>query len=75
MSALEPRDGFNWSRVIWSRPDASPSVLCSYCSAVLPEHAVPLILFKAAGDTAQFCRDCQVRWWGFQLDDDDEQES
>jgi hypothetical protein len=38
---LEPMAGFNWAKVIWGRPDSVPSVLCSYCSASLPDDDVP----------------------------------
>ncbi len=30
---VEPKEGFDWAKVTWGRPDALRSVLCSYCSA------------------------------------------
>jgi hypothetical protein len=66
---LQPKDGFDWDKVTWGRPDSPPSVLCSYCSAVLPEDDgewadPPLMMWKADGHAAQFCADCQWKWWG-----------
>ena len=63
---LEPKPGFDWDRVTWGRPDSPRSALCSYCSAVIPEDCVPLIMWKADGHAAQFCDDCQAKWWGMQ---------
>jgi hypothetical protein len=42
---LEPKAGFNWAKVTWGRPDSVPTVLCSYCSAVVPDDDIPLILW------------------------------
>jgi hypothetical protein len=50
--------------VNWGRPDSPPSALCSYCSAVIPEDSVPLIMWQADGHAAQFCDECQAKWWG-----------
>lgn len=63
--ALQPLPGFDWSKVTWGRPDSQPSVLCSYCSAVIPEDSVPLMMWNAKGYAAQFCDECQAKWWGF----------
>ena len=49
-----------------------PTVLCSYCSAVLKEASVPLILSNKEGWTARFCDQCQRRWWGLESFEPDE---
>ena len=56
--------GFDWDRVNWGRPDSQPSVLCSYCSAVLDDDDVPLIMFTADAHCAQFCGECMAKWFG-----------
>ena len=72
-AVLKPKDGFDWKKVTWGRPDSVPTVLCSYCSAALPENSAPLILSNAEGWTARFCEECQRRWWGMQrVDEPDE---
>jgi hypothetical protein len=63
---LKPKEGFDWAKVTWGRPDSVPTVLCSYCSASLPEDDVPLIMWKGDGHAAQFCETCQKRWWGLE---------
>ena len=62
----EPKDGFEWRRVTWGRPDSPRSVLCSYCSAAIGEDDVPLIMWKGDGHAAQFCDACQARWFGLE---------
>lgn len=61
---LEPKLGFQWSKVTWGRPDSPVSALCSYCSAVIPEDAIPLRVWKGDGHAAQFCDSCQRLYWG-----------
>jgi hypothetical protein len=61
---LEPKPGFDWNRVTWGRPDSVRLVLCSYCSASIPEDSVPLIMWQKNGRAAQFCDNCQRHWWG-----------
>lgn len=63
---LKPKKGFDWSHVTWGRPDSPRSVLCSYCSATIPEESVPLIMWNAESYAAQFCTACQRRWWGLE---------
>ena len=63
---LEPKPGFDWDRVTWGRPDSPRSALCSYCSAVIREDEVPLIMWKGDGHAAQFCDACMKQWWGMQ---------
>ena len=65
MTAIQPKPGFDWSHVSWGRPDSPPSVLCSYCSAGIPDESVPLVLHKDDGSAARFCDDCMSRWFGF----------
>jgi hypothetical protein len=60
-AALQPKAGFDWTRVTWGRPDSPPTVLCSYCSAALPEGddaPIPLMLFTGDGHAARFCPRC-----------------
>ncbi len=63
---MQPREGFDWAKVTWGRPDSPRSVLCSYCSAVIGADEVPLILWQADGKAAQFCDKCMATWWGMQ---------
>lgn len=63
MTTLKPREGFDWNRVTWGRPDAVRSALCSYCSAGIGIDDVPLVLSTPQGYVAQFCEDCSKRWW------------
>lgn len=62
MTTLQPKPGFDWRRVAWSRRQ---SALCSYCFAAIGEDDVPLILF-ADDKAAQFCDGCMAKWWGMQ---------
>ena len=66
MFKLDPKPGFDWAKVTWGRPDSPRSVLCSYCSAVIPEDSVPLMMWKGDGHAAQFCDVCMKQWWGMQ---------
>jgi hypothetical protein len=61
---IKPKPGFDWAKVTWGRPDSPRSVLCSYCSAAIPEDSVPLMMWTKESYAAQFCEDCQRRWWG-----------
>ena len=63
---LKTKPGFEWTKVNWGRPDSPRSVLCSYCSASLSEDDVPLIVWNKRDFTAQFCAECQAKWWGMQ---------
>jgi hypothetical protein len=63
---FEPKAGFDWAKVTWGRPDSPRSVLCSYCSAVIRDGEVPLIMWKDDGHAAQFCDACMKQWWGIQ---------
>jgi hypothetical protein len=69
MTALALKPGFDWRKVIWGRPDAAISVLCSYCSAAFKDEDVPLMLFTGDGRCAKFCPECQCRWWGMTFGD------
>ena len=60
MTRLTFRDGFNWRRVTWSRPDSPPPALCSYCSGPLPE--VPLMLWREDGAALSLCDPCVTAW-------------
>lgn len=63
---IKPREGFDWRKINWGRPDSPPSALCSYCSAVIPEADVPLIMWNQGSYSARFCEACMVRWFGFE---------
>jgi hypothetical protein len=57
---LKFRDGFDWRRVAWGRPDSPVRPLCSYCHGELPE--VPLMLWHDDGSAMQLCDDCVDQW-------------
>lgn len=57
---LRFRDGFDWRRVTWGRPDSIPTAICSYCHGALPE--VPLMLWNEQGACIQFCDACVEQW-------------
>jgi hypothetical protein len=57
---LHFRDGFDWERVAWGKPDSPVRPLCSYCHGALSE--VPLMLWKADGTTASLCDECVAQW-------------
>lgn len=59
------RAGFDWRHVTWGRPDAVRSALCSYCSDVLGEGRIPLILCAPGGAVAQFCDACVRKYLRF----------
>lgn len=61
---IKPREGFDWDRVTWGKPDDLVSDACSYCGADIPEEAVPLILSTDDGHAARFCEGCMRKWWG-----------
>ena len=63
---IKPRAGFDWRKITWGRPDSPPSALCSYCSAVIPDESVPLIMWNQADYAARFCERCMVTWFGFE---------
>lgn len=66
---LQPKSGFDWSKVRWGGPRQRRTTRCSYCSNPLDEETVPLILWKSDGSAAEFCDACQETWWGFALSD------
>jgi hypothetical protein len=57
---LKFRDGFDWSRLAWGRPDSPPRDLCSYCHGALPE--VPLMMWAKDGAAIQLCDSCVEQW-------------
>ena len=60
---LTPSAGFEWRKVTWGRADSQVSALCSYCSASIRDHEIPLRLWTKS-HAAQFCEKCQRKWWG-----------
>jgi hypothetical protein len=63
---LKPKKAFDWNRLTWGRPDSVPTALCSYCSAVIPEDSVPLIVSNDEGWTVRFCDKCMTELWGLE---------
>lgn len=75
MPKLEPKAGFDWHHVVWGRPDAPRSALCSYCSNVIrDDDPAPLTMWKQDGHAAQFCITCQKTWWGLTVYPEDDRE-
>jgi hypothetical protein len=68
---LQPKPGFEWSRVNWGGPKERVVDCCSYCGRTIPESSVPLMLFSKQGHCAKFCAACQREWWGMEPVDDD----
>lgn len=66
MMELTPRNGFDWNRVVWGKPDSVVSAVCSYCFTAIGEDDIPLRCWKKDGHAAQFCDDCQRKYWGLQ---------
>jgi len=58
--ALKFRDGFDWRRVAWSRPDSPTPSICSYCFGPLPD--VPLMLFREDNSALSLCDACVEEW-------------
>ena len=71
MTGLRAADGFNWMAVSWGGPDEQRTLTCSYCDADLRgdqlDGGLPLVLWNEQGWCAEFCTDCQRRWWGLRL--------
>jgi hypothetical protein len=63
---LKPKDGFDWGKVTWGRPDSPVSAVCSYCSAAIGDDYVPLRMWTEQHYAAQFCDECQRKWFGLQ---------
>ena len=66
MSAIRPAEGFDWSRVRWDDADKPQRDDCSYCSAAIPDEAVPLRMWNDRKDGCVFCDACAARWFGLQ---------
>jgi uncharacterized protein with PIN domain len=64
---LEPRNGFDWSRVSWGGPHDPVSDDCSYCGQSLDQDErdyVALRLWSDDGHAAAFCDACMAKYWG-----------
>lgn len=70
MNGIEPKPGFDWSRVRWDAPNDRQSDNCSYCDVAIPESDVPLRLWTEDGHACVFCRACSRTWWGMESFDD-----
>jgi hypothetical protein len=60
MTKLKFREGFDWGRVAWGRPDSPLRPLCCYCHAALPP--APLMMWRDNGSSIAFCDDCVEQW-------------
>lgn len=69
---LSPKDGFNWTRVVWTGPYAMVEwKTCSYCGGPIPEESVPLRMWNNDGWAAVFCDSCMRDWWDMETYPDD----
>jgi len=66
--ALEPRNGFEWSRVVWGGSHDRPDDHCSYCRRSLDEDERDYIALRLMGTShfAVFCDDCMRTYWGME---------
>lgn len=72
---LTPALGFNWFQVAWGAPDQVRTLSCSYCDKPIGDDDVPLILWRIDHWCAEFCVECQRRWWGMEIFDDGDDEA
>lgn len=63
---LEAKPGFDWSRVRWDDANEPVRDNCSYCSAPIPEDAVPLRMWNECSDGCVFCDACSADIFGLQ---------
>jgi hypothetical protein len=69
---LQPKAGFDWTRVQWTGPYALVEwERCSYCGSAIPEEGVPLRMWNDEGWAAVFCDACMREWWGMESFADD----
>jgi hypothetical protein len=68
---IEPKVGFDWTRVRWTGPYAPVDETCSYCGAAIPDEHVPLRMWNEASWAAVFCHACMATWWGMSMLEDD----
>lgn len=75
MTTLKPKPGFDWSLVNWGGPEQRRTDRCSYCDKPFPDEDdeeaddadfVPLVMWNKDGWCAEFCHDCQRKWWGLE---------
>ncbi|HSN21679.1 MAG TPA: hypothetical protein VLS49_13435 [Usitatibacter sp.] len=68
-ATLSPRAGFDWLLIRWGGPEELRTEVCSYvpCGKPLGEDEIPLSLFRDDGSVAEFCEDCQRKWWGAEI--------
>jgi hypothetical protein len=71
---LEPKPGFDWTKVRWTGPFAPVDETCSYCGSAIPDECVPLRLWNDASWAAVFCEACMATWWGMQTFPDPERD-
>lgn len=63
---LQPRPGFDWTRVRWTGPTALVDEICSYCGGDIDDDEIPLRLWNNQSWAAVFCEACMETWWGFE---------
>jgi hypothetical protein len=68
---LDPKPGFDWTKVRWTGPYALVDDTCSYCGAAIPEEHVPLRMWNEGSWAAVFCYACMQTWWGMEMLDDE----
>jgi hypothetical protein len=76
MEPIKPKDGFDWTRVVWLAFTPINGEVCSYCEAKIPDEDVPLMLWRTpaiVGDDtvfkATFCYACMKTWFGIETFD------
>jgi hypothetical protein len=57
---MEMTNGFDWSRITWSRHDSPAPAICSYCQAGLGD--VPITMWRSDGAAVSFCDKCVKRY-------------
>jgi len=70
---LEPKPGFDWTRVKWSGPYAPVDETCSYCGEAILEDSMPLRMWNDESYAAVFCDDCMREWWGIETFPDEDE--
>jgi hypothetical protein len=59
---LRFRQGFEPSLLNWGGPDEPQSEDCSLCDAAIPDHDVPLRMWRSDGWAIVLCDRCVEKW-------------